>query len=237
MTYNPSVNDRSGEILANAMNNASLLNYQGMETLGQGIADGIGSAKQAALAVATGGTSLAASGAGQGSSSGSGDSGLISSFIQKSVENTAKLQGIQATGSAMQAILPQYGKEGMALGQALQTELGKAGNNANKMSGTIMAFMPAVENLQSRFNQQANIENYKDLYDYKASLGGPGTNTAPKLDAQYGREFYMGLRNNNRTHEQALQDMRNAGLNWAINDIERPQNQGLFNIPNPAPSR
>ena len=87
MTYNPSVNDRSGEILANAMNNASLLNYQGMENLGQGIADGIGSAKQAALAVATGGTSLAASGAGQGSSSGSGDSGLISSFIQKSVEN------------------------------------------------------------------------------------------------------------------------------------------------------
>lgn len=186
MTYNPAVNDRSGEILANAMNNASLLNYQGMENLGQGIADGIGSAKQAALAVATGGTSLAAGGAGQGSSSGSGDSGLISSFIQKSVENTAKLQGIQATGSAMQAILPQYGKEGMALGQALQTELGKAGNNANKMSGTIMAFMPAVENLQSRFNQKSQYDSALELARQKAALGGGGSNPSLGVEVDDG---------------------------------------------------
>jgi hypothetical protein len=203
--YNPTANDNSGQILAGYQTKSAEIKAAGNEALAQGIMDGV--------------TSVASG---------------IGGAIAKSQANTAKLQGIQATGSAMQAILPQYGEQGMALGQALQSELGKAGNNPDKMAGAMMAFMPAMENLQSRFNQQANIENYKDLYDYKASLGGPGTNTAPKLDAQYGREFYMGLRNNGRTHEQALQDMRNAGLNWAINDIERPQNQGFFNMPNPA---
>jgi hypothetical protein len=205
--YNPTVNDRSGEILGAYTASAANTRAEGMQNFGQSIGKGLEKI---------------------------GDS--VGDAITKSQANTAKLQSIQATGSAMQAILPQYGEQGMALGQALQSELGKAGNNPDKMAGAMMAFMPAMENLKSRYNQQANIENYKDLYDYKASLGGPGTNTAPKLDAQYGREFYMGLRNNNRTHEQALQDMRNAGLNWAINDIERPQNQGLFNIPNPAPA-
>jgi hypothetical protein len=140
----------------------------------------------------------------------------------KSQERTAKLEGIQATGSAMQAILPQYGQEGMALGKALETELGKAGNNPDKIAGTMMAFMPAVEGLQSRYNQAAQIEGYKDLADYKSSVG-PGTDTTaapPKLDSNFARQFYQGLRANNRTHEQALADMDNAGLNWGKQYIE-----------------
>lgn len=221
MTYNPAVNDRSGEILANAMNNASLLNYQGMENLGQGIADGIGSAKQAALAVATGGTSLAASGAGQGSSSGSRDSGLISSFIQKSVENTAKLQGIQATGSAMQAILPQYGKEGMALGQALQTELGKAGNNANKMSGTIMAFMPAVENLQSRFNQKSQYDSALELARQKAAL-------PPKMNAETIRSMVSEAKQVGFSDDAIKAKLQSQYGDWAVRSVYPPQNQGIW---------
>lgn len=205
--YNPAVNDRSGEILGNATSNAATSRAQGMIAMGQGIGDGI-----AALGEGIGG------------------------MVQDARDKTAKLEGIASTGQALMDILPTYGEEGMALGAALTDNLTRAGNNPDKLAGAMMAFMPAVQNLQSRYNQQASIESYKDLADYKASLGGPGTSTttAPKLDAQYGREFYMGLRNNGRTHQQALEDMRNAGLNWAINDIERPQNQGFFNMPIPA---
>jgi len=51
MPYNPSVNDRSGEILAAAQNNASQMTYEGMVNLGQGIGDGLESAKRAVAAM------------------------------------------------------------------------------------------------------------------------------------------------------------------------------------------
>jgi hypothetical protein len=41
MPYNPSVNDRSGEILANATANAAQIRAQGMMAMGEGISDGL----------------------------------------------------------------------------------------------------------------------------------------------------------------------------------------------------
>jgi hypothetical protein len=108
--------------------------------------------------------------------------GSLTSAIADSQAKTAKLQGIQATGSAMQAILPQYGEEGMALGQALQSELGKAGTNPDKMAGAMMAFMPAMENLQTRFNQNNQYTQALNLAQKKAALGIGGGGSAPTLD-------------------------------------------------------
>jgi len=170
MPYNPSVNDRSGEILAAAQNNASQMTYQGMVNLGQGIGDGLESASRAVATMVTGVPVPKGEG--------------VAGAIAKSQENTAKLQGIQSTGSAMQAILPQYGDEGIALGQALQTELGKAGNNADKMSGTIMAFMPAIEGLTTRFNQTNQYDNAVRLAKQKAALGGGGGGSNPGLSVE-----------------------------------------------------
>ena len=151
MPYAPTVNDRSGEILAGYQTKSAEIKAAGNEALAQGIADGV--------------TSIA---------------GGIGGAIAKSQANTAKLQGIQATGSAMQAILPQYGEEGMALGQALQSELGKAGTNPDKMAGAMMAFMPAMENLQSRFNQNNQYTQALNLAKQKAALGiGGGGGSSP----------------------------------------------------------
>jgi hypothetical protein len=151
MPYAPTVNDRSGEILAGFQTNAANIRAQGMANMGQSIGEGLESI---------------------GSS--------IAGAIAKSQANTAKLQGIQATGSAMQAILPQYGEEGMALGQALQSELGKAGTNPDKMAGAMMAFMPAMENLQSRFNQNNQYTQALNLAKQKAALGiGGGGGSSP----------------------------------------------------------
>jgi hypothetical protein len=153
--YNPATTDRSGQILAGYKTNSAQIKAAGNEALVSGIADGV--------------TSIA---------------GGITGAIAKSQANTAKLQGIQATGSAMQAILPQYGQEGMALGQALQTELGKAGNNPDKMAGAMMAFMPAMENLQSRFNQNNQYAQALQLAKEKAALGvgGAANSSNPMLD-------------------------------------------------------
>jgi hypothetical protein len=159
MPYAPTVNDESGQILAGYQTKSAEIKAAGNEALAQGITDGV-------MSIAGG----------------------IGGAIAKSQANTAKLQGIQATGSAMQAILPQYGDEGMALGQALQTELGKAGNNPDKMAGAMMAFMPAMENLQSRFNQNAQYTQALNLAKQKAALGigggGGGGSSSPMLGVQ-----------------------------------------------------
>ena len=145
MTYNPTVNDQSGQITAGYQTKSAEIKAAGNEALVQGISDGV--------------TNFA---------------GGITGAITKSRETTAKLEGVQATGQAMQAILPTYGKEGVALGAALQEQLGKAGNNPDKMAGAMMAFMPAMENLQSRFNQNNQYTQAGILARQKAALGGGG---------------------------------------------------------------
>ena len=156
-SYNPTVNDQSGQITAGYQTNSAQIKAAGNEALAQGIMDGV--------------TSVASG---------------IGGAIAKSQANTAKLQGIQATGSAMQAILPQYGEQGMALGQALQSELGKAGNNPDKMAGAMMAFMPAMENLQSRYNQKAQYDSALQLARQKAALGGGGSNPSLGVEVDAG---------------------------------------------------
>jgi hypothetical protein len=156
MPYAPTVNDRSGEILGEYTANAANIRAQGMQSFGKSIGEGL-----------------------------AGLGGGIGGMLKESRENTAKLEGLAATGSAMQAILPQYGEEGIALANALNEELGKAGKNANKMAGTYMAFMPAVENLQTRYNQNAQYTQALILAQQKAALGlGGGGGSSPMLSVE-----------------------------------------------------
>lgn len=157
------------------MNNASEMRYQGMVNLAEGIGEGIDNAKRAIFTMATG----------QAIPKGEGIAGAIA----KSQANTAKLQGIQATGEAMQAILPQYGKEGMALGKALQLELGKAGNNPDKMAGTLMVFMPAMEDLRSRHNQNNQFTQALNLARQKAVLSNGGGTSNPNVSVEIPEGF------------------------------------------------
>jgi len=157
MTYNPSVNDRSGEILAGYQTRSSEITAAGNQAIAQGLTDGMSNLQ-----------------------------GGITDAIAKSQANTAKLQGVQSTGSAMLAILPQYGDEGITLGKALQTELGKAGNNADKMGGTIMAFLPAIEGLTTRFNTNNQYNQARILANQKAALAGGGGGSNPFYSVELG---------------------------------------------------
>jgi len=195
--YNPQVTDRSGEFIAQGMSNAANLRAQGMQSLGQSIGQGL-----------------------------AGLGGGIGGMIKDSQAKTAKLQGIQSTGSALQAILPQYGQEGMALGQALQTELGKAGNNPDKIAGTMMAFMPAVEGLRSRYNQAAQVEGYKDLADYKSSVGlGTDTTAAPRLNADYFRGMVAEAKAAGFTDDAIKSKLQQQFGDYAVRFIYPPQPQ------------
>jgi hypothetical protein len=125
-----------------------------------------------------------------------------------------------ASGQAMMSLSDNYGEQGqnfkMSLGKALEDTKG----NPDKMSGAVMAHAAEFENMQQIARMNAQVEGYKDLADYKSANTPAAANTQPKLDANYGRQFYQGLRQNGRTHEQALGDMDNAGLNWAKQYIE-----------------
>lgn len=203
--YNPQVQDRSGEILGNAGAASAEIRRQGNVAAAQAVGDAI--------------------------------SNISAMYMKKQEQNQAnqnKMEGSMTTLNAMNNLSGQYGERGAAFQSSLGKDLAALGEkpDPDKLAGLTMAYTPAFQSLISTDQTQATADIWSK-HRASAPVAPGSTTTAPKLDAQYGREFYMGLRNNGRTHEQALQDMRNAGLNWAINDIERPQNQGFFNMPNP----
>jgi hypothetical protein len=195
MPYNPTVNDESGKILAEAKIQNQRYRQAEQQAMWEGISNGISNI----------GTAL-------------------TGVLEKKQEEASKATAIGEALNTMQSTLPTYGAEGVALQEIITKRMADAGNNLDKMSGIYMAFQPAMQNLQSRFNQNAQIEGYKDLADYKSANTPAAAPTQPKLDANYGRQFYQGLRQNGRTHEQALGDMDNAGLNWAKPFIEGQKN-------------
>jgi hypothetical protein len=150
--------------------------------------------------------------------------GMVSKRIEKNETDNAKMQQSMASGQAMMSLSDNYGEQGqkfkMSLGKALEDTKG----NPDKMSGAVMAHAAEFENMQQIARMNAQVEGYKDLADYKSANTPAAANTQPKLDANYGRQFYQGLRQNGRTHEQALADMDNAGLNWAKPYIEGQKN-------------
>ena len=202
MPYNPSVNDRSGEILASYQMQAAKQKQEQNDAMWNKVSDGI-----------------------------TGSIGTMTSLYEKSQAHTAKLQGAQATVQAMQSILPQYGDQGIALGDALTKDLEKAGTNADKISGTIMAYQPAMQSLIQTDHsvQVANAQgkNYQALAQIKADAK---TVADPKLDANYARQSYQGLRERGYNHDQAIEGMKASGLNWGTQYIDRPADDGFFRV-------
>lgn len=158
--YNPIVTDRSGEILAQAKMQENALRASDQQQMWQGIGEGI-------------------------SSIGEG----LGQMIQKKQEDAAKATSIGEALNTMQATLPTYGPEGLALQEIVNQRLSAAGNNLDKMSGVFMAVQPAVENLRSRFNQQSQFTGALELAKQKQALGLGGGGSTP----MYGVEIADGV--------------------------------------------
>jgi predicted extracellular nuclease len=192
--YNPTP-DRSAEILTNASNQAAEIQMQGYQSLGN---------------------SLAAMG------------NSFADSINKAKENASKAETNLGTGEAIASIYQTYGTPEQY--QDYIAGLDRNSKNQDKLAGYNAVHVQTANSLiemdKSKQIAAAQVEGYKDLADYKSSVG-PGTDTTAtpsKLDSNYARQFYQGLRENGRSHEQALADMDSAGLNWGKPYIEGQKN-------------
>lgn len=151
MPYNPTVNDRSGEITAAYQMKTAEQDMQTQQFLGEKIGN-VGTALAVVLA--------------------------------KKQEDASKATSIGEALNTMQATLPTYGPEGVKLQEIITQRMAGAGNNLDKMSGIYMAFQPAMQNIQSRFNQNAQYTQAINFAKEKASLGGGGGGSNPGLSVE-----------------------------------------------------
>jgi len=199
MPYAPLVNDTSGQILAGYQVKAADALQQGQEKFGEGI-----------------GTALTAVGGG------------IGVGIKKLKDNTSKMEGAQATVQAMQSILPKYGDRGIALGDALAKDIEKAGNNPDKISGTIMAYQPTMQSLIQTDHsvQVANAQgaNYQALAQIKADAQAA---QPPKMNAETIRAYANDAATNGKTPDQIKAALLQGYGQWAV-DAVYPQPKQNF---------
>jgi hypothetical protein len=104
----------------------------------------------------------------------------LTGVLEKKQEEASKATAIGEALNTMQSTLPTYGAEGVALQQIITKRMADAGNNLDKMSGIYMAFQPAMQNLQTRYNQNAQYTQALNLAKQKAALGlGGGGGSSP----------------------------------------------------------
>jgi hypothetical protein len=145
----------------------------------------------------------------------------IAGGMTKARENAIKYD----TAAGM---LDAYRSNAESLGLSLDMLNGieeKYANKPNELLGHLTVIGDIANSNLSMQRENARIEGYKDLSDYKSANTPAAAPTQPKLDANYGRQFYQGLRQQGKmTHEQALAEMDKAGMNWAKPFIEGQKN-------------
>jgi hypothetical protein len=204
MPYNPSVNDRSGEILAGYKTRSAEITAAGNEALTEGIVSGVTSAV-------------------------GGITGGIMQNYTKSMETAAKKEGNMGTGSALSEIFKTYGTEDQY--NTFMAGWQENSSNPDREAGYIAMHQKTGQALVelNKSRQIADIygANNKDLAMWKA--GNTGTAVAePKLDANYARQAYQSLRSRNYTHEQAIEGMNAGGMNWGVQYINRPESNSFW---------
>ena len=198
--YNPTVNDRSGEILGAGVTNAANIQAQGMQTFGQSVGQG-----------------LAAMGEG------------IAGGMNKAAEKAIKYK-------AAAGMLDAYRRNADVFGLSVEDldamEKQKI-NDPDALIGALTVTGAIAENNMSMKREQARMDGYKDLADYKSSLGAASTDTAatPKYDFNYATQFNKALYDNGITDpEQQKQKFNEAGIGHLYEKFINPpkQNMGFF---------
>lgn len=200
MPYNPSVNDRSGEILGNAQANAAQIRAQGMMAMGQGIGDG-----------------LAAIGSG------------LSKGLGKVQDNAAKANTNAGTAEALDQIYGTYGtpQQRQDFLTGLEKVSGNQDKTAGYIAMHQQTGQSLVELNKSKEIADIYGANNKDLAMWKSGNTGAAV-AEPKLDANYARQGYQSLRSRGYTHEQAIEGMNAGGMNWGVQYINRPESNSFW---------
>jgi hypothetical protein len=216
MTYNPTVNDQSGQITAGYQTRSAEITAAGNEALASGIMQG----------------ATSAIGGGLGAATGFNTAGMIKDASGNSIPglgdalNSVKANAVKyETASGM---MDSYKQNADALGLDMQMLQGieqKYANKPNELIGALTVVGKIGENNMelNKSKQIADIygANNKDLAMWKA--GNTGAAVAdPKYDANRARESYELIRNRGYNHDQAIEAMNASGMNWAVQYITPP---------------
>ena len=196
MPYNPTVNDRSGEILGAYTANAAQTRAEGMQNFGNSIGEGL-----AAM--------------------GSGIAGGISQAGQQAIK--------YKTAAGM---LDAYRTNADAFGfdmNALDAMEQKYAKDPDKLLGALTVLGEIGSNNMSMQRESARMDNYKDLADYKAALGGSdSTPTAPKYNTGEARAFAAQAKAKGLNDDQIKEGLRNTLGPWAESAVYGNPNAGNF---------
>jgi len=198
MTYNPAVNDRSAEILTSANNQAAAIQLRGMENLGNSLSE-IGKSY--------------------------GDAFYKNAAAAR--ENAAKADTNLGTAEAIDSIYGTYGSPEQR--QTFREGLNKMSGNQDKSSGFLAMHVQTANALvdlnRSKQMQQAQIDGYKDLYDYKAANSAPA---APKMNAENIRSMVSEAKTQGFSDDAIKAKLQSQYGDWAVNSVYPSKNQTIW---------
>jgi len=195
MPYAPTVNDRSGEILAAFQASAADTRAQGMQSFGQSIGNG-----------------LAAMGSG------------IAGGMTKAAENAIKYN--EAAG-----MLDAYRSNAESLGLSLDMLNGieeKYSKDPDKLLGHLTVLGSIANSNLSMQRENARIEVYNHLSDYKSANTPASATTQPKLNSESIRSMVAEAKQAGFTDDAIKAKLGQQYGDWAVRSVYPPQNQGIW---------
>ena len=219
MPYNPTVNDESGQILARYQTRSAEIKAAGQQALADGIMRG----------------ATSAIGGGLGAATGFNTAGMITDAKGNSIPglgdalDSVKANAIKYDTAA--GMLDAYKQNAGALGldlAALDAGAQKLSNKPDQLLGWLTVTGKVAENNMSMQREQARMDGYKDLADYKAANAPTTTPAAPKMNSENIRSMVAEAKQAGFTDDAIKSKLQSQYGDWAVRSVYPPQNQGIW---------
>lgn len=217
--YNPTANDNSGQILAGYKTKSAEIKAAGNEALAQGIMRG----------------ATSAIGGGLGAATGFNTAGMITDASGNQIPGLGDaLDDVKAnaikydTAAGMMDAYKQMGPQMGITAEQIDALGAKHKNNPDALLGSLTVMERVAANNMSMQRQQAQVDGYKDLYDYKSANAPVKPPTAPKFNTGEARAFAAQAKAQNLTDDQIKEGLRNTLGPWAESAVYGNPNAGNF---------
>lgn len=220
MPYNPTVNDRSGEILAGYQTNAAGIKAAGQQALADGIMRG----------------ATSAIGGGLGAATGFNTAGMITDAKGNQVPglgealNSVKANAVKyETASGM---MDTYKQNAEALGLDMQMLQGieqKYANKPNELIGALTVVGKIGENNLDIQKAQKTYEALGKAYTGKAAATAAAKAAQPdKMNAETIRSYARDAAAQGATQDQIKAGLLNGFGQWAVDAVFPPQKKSVW---------
>ena len=220
MPYNPSVNDRSGEILAGYQTNASQITAAGNQALASGIMQG----------------ATSAIGGGLGAATGFNTAGMIKDASGNSIPGLGDaLDSVKANAIKYQTasgMMDTYKENAGALGLDMQMLQGieqKYANKPNELIGALTVVGKIGENNLDIQKAQKTYEALGSAYAGKAAATAAAKAAQPdKMNAETIRSYARDAAAQGATQDQIKAGLLNGFGQWAVDAVFPQAKQGFW---------